>query len=1280
MTNPSRRGQREYTSPTLSSKNTRHGAVNQAVVMSFPIVGIGASAGGLEAISELLAALPSPNGMAFVIVQHLGPDHESLLTELLAKRTGMPVTQAAEGIVIESEHVYVIPPNTTLTISNQRLHLATRPSAPARHMPADALLKSLAADRGDASIGVILSGGDSDGALGIEAVKHEGGITFAQEPAQARFASMPRSAIETGCVDFVLPAREIARELVRLVRHPFLRAVSQPAPQTESEEAGPNIGTREEEHLRRVFRRLRAAHGADFTHYKRSTLRRRMGRRMALQKIDDAAEYVALIERDPAEAATLYQDFLIRVTGFFRDPDSFEGLRQRVFPSLTEGRSAKNPIRIWVPGCATGEEVYSIAMTLVEYLGERHMPEAIQIFGTDLSETAIEKARAGVYLDNIAQEVSSQRLARFFVKQDDHYRIAKSIRDLCIFARQDVTRDPPFSRLDLVSCRNLLIYLDTIAQRRVMQVFHYALHPQGYLMLGPSESVGQAADLFELTDKHLRIYIRKSVPLGAGIELGGRAGVPYSRPREVAEEDGAALEADSTQREADRLLLARFAPASLLVDEALNILQFRGETGPYLEHASGPPSLNLHRVARPELLVEIAPAIRQARESGAEVRREGLCVDERRDIAIEVIPLRRMSAERCYLILFEDGTRRPSGRRTPTASASALPESEKDRRLGQLEREVASIRDYLQATMEEHEAVKEELKSAHEEVLSANEEFQSTNEELETSKEELQSANEELTTTNDELRNRNRELAVLNAELEKARAASERAREYADEIIETVSQPLVVLESGLKIARVNRAYCCDFGVGREETEGRLLYEVGNGQWNVAQLREKLDAVLARGSPMIQCDLEVSTGFPTTGRRSLSLSARKIPGHGERADLILLAIEDVTDRNARRNTLIEESRHKDEFLAMLAHELRNPLAPIVHALQLLRPLTTDPAAARLNAMIERQSRRLVRLVDDLLDVARISRGVITLRRERVDLYAVTRQTAEASRARMEERHQELSLSLPARPMIVDGDPMRLEQVIANLLDNAAKYTEPGGTIRLALAQEGNEVVLSVKDSGIGLAPEMLESIFEPFTQADRALSRSSGGLGLGLSVVRRLLELHGGRIEARSAGLGQGSEFIVRLPLAAANPAGPQSEQGSAVPSEKPGARHRVLIVDDNADAAQTLALLVSNWGHEVAVARDGQEALDKAGTLEPDVALVDIGLPGMLGYELAQRLRAQPRYRDLLLAAVTGYGRAQDREAAHRAGFDAYLVKPVDIGELQKLLAATRESHNHASD
>ncbi|MGH8218511.1 MAG: chemotaxis protein CheB, partial [Steroidobacteraceae bacterium] len=617
--------------------------------MAFPIVAIGASAGGLEAVSELLAALPSKSGMAYVVVQHLDPGHESLLAELLGKKTAMPVEPVHDGIEIQANHVYVIPPNASLTVNAERLHLAPRVTDRPHH-PADIFFTSLAEARGDTAIGIVLSGGDSDGSLGVQAIKHNGGITFAQEPASARFPNMPNNAIETDCVDFVLRPGDIARELGRLGAHPYLRTA--PGLPTEPGEAA--RVTREEEHLRRVFRRLRTSHGVDFTHYKRSTLRRRLARRMALRKVDEVPDYVAVLEDDPAEVAALYQDFLIRVTGFFRDPDSFEGLAERVFPSVCEGRSSKDPLRIWVPGCATGEEVYSIAMTLVEYLGDRLSPSAIQIFGTDVSEAAIEKARAGYYLDNITEEVSAERLKRFFTKEDSRYRIAKSLRELCIFARQDVTRDPPFSRLDLVSCRNLLIYLDTVIQRRVMQMFHYSLRSQGFLMLGPSESVGAASDLFELIDKHYRLYTRKATSPGAGLDLEP----PVSRSRAPASNDNPVLvEGELAQREADRLLLTQYAPASLLVDEALTILQVRGETGRYLELASGPPSLNLHRIARPELLVEITPAITEARETGSAVRREGLCVDELTDITLQVIPLKTASPERCYLIVFEDASR-----------------------------------------------------------------------------------------------------------------------------------------------------------------------------------------------------------------------------------------------------------------------------------------------------------------------------------------------------------------------------------------------------------------------------------------------------------------------------------------------------------------------------------------------------------------------------------------------------------------------------------------------
>lgn len=681
--------------------------------------------------------------------------------------------------------------------------------------------------------------------------------------------------------------------------------------------------------------------------------------------------------------------------------------------------------------------------------------------------------------------------------------------------------------------------------------------------------------------------------------------------------------------------------------------------------------MNLQRVVRPELLVDLSAAIQEARETGARTRREGLRVGDRYQIAIDVVPLKQHSPERCYLILFEDGSRQPNAARAQPVPTSALPESEKDRRLAQSDREMASVRDYLQATLEEHEAVKEELKSAHEEVLSANEEFQSTNEELETAKEELQSANEELTTTNDELRNRNRELGQLNINLEKARESAEHARAYADIIVESMREPLLVLDGDLKIVRANRAFYADFKTRREDTEGCFLYELEAGEWNTLRLREKLHAVLTRNELMNDCEVELT--LPHSGRRLMALSARQIPAADEHGQLILLALEDITERTANTDTLRETSRRKDEFLAMLAHELRNPLTPIRHAIHLLRHPRPDQSATHLYDMIDRQTVRLVRLVDELLDVARITRGLIELKRETLDLGVLVQHAAEASRVRIEERGHTLSLNVLETGLLLDGDPVRLEQVVSNLLENAAKYTEPGGQITLTLARLNGEAILSVRDTGIGLEPAVLERIFDVFTQIDNSLVRSGGGLGLGLAVVRRVLELHGGHIEARSTGLGQGSEFIVRLPVLSAEanlpPAAVDRQPKAASVTSR---ARRVLIIDDNADSAEALALLTQSWGHQVAVAHDGPGALALAESFAPESVLVDIGLPGMDGYEVARRLREQTRYRDLVLVALTGYGREEDRSAARAAGFDDHLVKPAEIEALEGVLAHGR--------
>ena len=1230
--------------------------------MRSAIIGIGASAGGLEAISELLSALPSRPGAAVLVVQHLDRTHDSLLTDILRRKTSMPVVHAADGVAPLADHVYVIPPNVTLTVERGLLVLAPRAPGPEVHKPVDALFRSLAEDCGEAAVGVVLSGADSDGTDGIQAIKQAGGITFAQSPESARVPSMPRSAIDTGCVDFVMPPHAIANELVRLASHPYLQPVM-----VDDVDDG---DVADAETMRRVFRRVRAAHGVDFARYKSSTLRRRLARRMAVQKIDSLSEYTDFLENDATETAALYQDFLIRVTSFFRDPDSFRALTEQVFPQITAGRSHKEPIRIWVPGCATGEEVYSIAIALIESMGESAPAAGVQIFGTDVSEPAIEKCRAGIYSDAIALDVSPERLQRFFVKQDSSYVIARSIRDLCVFARHDITRDPPYSRLDLVSCRNLLIYLGPGSQNRVMQVFRYALRPHGYLLLGPAESVGHGEEYFEAVDKQHRLFRPRASVSGSTASLaldrdGGGAAVA-SRPN-VQRGEPDFIESDAVQRQADRILLARYAPAGILVDESMNILQFRGHTAPYLAPASGPPSLNLMRIARPELLVSLPRVLQEARQGGKAVRRTGIAIEGVGNIDMEVMPVAQAGGVACFLILLENQDTPHTSRRDERLPPKALSDSEKDQHIAQVERENFELREFLQATMEQHEAAREELKSAHEEVLSANEEFQSTNEELETSKEELQSANEELTTTNEELLERNRLLAVLNTELEKARSASERARAYADGIVETVHEPLVVLDGDLKVLRVNRAFCDEFSIKPEALEGHSLDVVSKALWEES-LNEKLSAILAAG-PVLR-DFEVVYNDPRLGTRLLALNGRKISGITDRGELILLGIEDVTETRRWTDSLREGSRRKDEFLAMLAHELRNPLGAITHAIHVLR-LGAPEHVSSMHEMIERQTRRLVRLVNDLLDVARVSRGLIELRRQQIDLRQIVRDAAEAARGRLERQQHVLTLSVPDFAVNVEADPVRMEQVVANLLENAIKYTPPGGRLSLALSEEGSEGVVRMADNGIGIASENLRQIFDLFTQVDTAHTRGAGGLGLGLTLVRRVLELHGGRIEACSEGLGKGSEFIARIPLTSARVQRVTADEAKPQPDLEPVAvqPRRVLIVDDSADTSTVMTLMFEYWGHTVKAADTGAAALELLETFKPEVAFIDIGLPDMDGYQLARRVREMTGRGTVRLIALTGYGTAADRQRAMEAGFDEHIVKPVGADRLAKLLS-----------
>src|ERR1700722_5373688 len=623
----------------------------QSVAVHFPVVGIGASAGGLEAATIFLKELSTHLGMAYVLVLHLDPARESKVAEILARTTLLPVVQATDGMRVAPDHVYVIPPNCEMTIEHWVLHLRNRDPQRIANTTIDTFLRSLAVAHGSDAIAVILSGTASDGTLGVAAIKGESGITFAQEPSSAKYDGMPASAIASGCIDFILTPAGIAKEIARIRHHPYIADRLNP-------EAQP-VG--DDNDLEQIFRLLRRTTTVDFTGYKSPTIGRRIQRRMALQKIDAMKDYANLLHRDRSELDALYQDLLINVTSFFRNPEAFGALRQIVYPPILQARtSGSGPIRIWVPGCSTGEEAYSHAISIVEFLGDERADIPLQVFGTDLSESAIQRARAGVYKENIEADITPARLRRYFYKADGGYQIKKSIRDLCIFSTQNVFNDPPFSRMDLVSCRNVMIYLNQSLQKRVIPIFHYALNPTGFLMLGSTEGLlGSGSELFEMTDKKQKIFRKRlvSAPVAFGFSVG--------KPEHATSDEKTATPSKSPeiqkirmelQREADRLLLARYVPPAVLINEHLEILQTRGRTASFLELPSGKASLNLLKMARPGLLFELQGAIDEARKQGFEAIRPRVRVDDEKikTVTIRVVPFKvPTQTQHSFLIVFE---------------------------------------------------------------------------------------------------------------------------------------------------------------------------------------------------------------------------------------------------------------------------------------------------------------------------------------------------------------------------------------------------------------------------------------------------------------------------------------------------------------------------------------------------------------------------------------------------------------------------------------------------
>ena len=782
--------------------------------MTFPIVGVGASAGGIEAATALLQSLPEQPGFAVVIVQHQERKRAGGLPQVLSRVTSLPVIEARDGEAVRPNHVYISPPFADVTITGGVLHLGMPQTRAA--MPIDLFFENLAEDQGSRAIGVILSGTASDGTLGAKAIKAEGGITFAQDES-ARFDGMPRAAIAAGSIDFVLPPDKIADELVRIAQHAYVSGGA--------DGASGRLSTAD---LTKIFTLLNASHDVDFTHYKPATLERRVRRRMVVHRAETINEYLDYIRENPKELELLYSDMLIRVTGFFRDPEVFEMLKSEIIPELVARREANAPLRVWVPGCATGEEVYSLAIAFLEVTGDC----PVQIFGTDISEAAIDRARSGVYPESAVTDVSAERLRNFFTPLDGGVRVTQRVRDCTVFARQDLTKDPPFSKLNMISCRNVLIYLGAVLQRRIMSIFHYALRNDGILLLGSSEAMNSYGDLFEVVDRRFKLYRKRPVVNQRLSAASFVTRVPRTQHLVPQFIDAEAVTATGVLREADRVLLSRFCPPGVIINENLEIVQFRGRTSPYLEPAPGTATFNLLKMAREGLLAEVHTAVNTARRKEIPVRRAGVRVktnDHTIVIDLEVIPFVAGGSDRYYAVVFEPAPLPLPGRPSKAKAKGAGNEEKQD--VTRLRRELEATRDYLQSIIEEQEAMNEELRSANEEIQSSNEELQSTNEELETAKEELQSSNEELITLNEELENRNDELALVNSDL--------------SNLLTSIEVGVVMLDANMRIRRANTAAQRLLGllptdVGRPVTDMKTTLMIEQLEQMIASVIDNLE--------------------------------------------------------------------------------------------------------------------------------------------------------------------------------------------------------------------------------------------------------------------------------------------------------------------------------------------------------------------------------------------------------------------------------------------------------
>ena len=1344
--------------------------------LDFPVVGIGASAGGLQALLQFFEQVQPASGMAFVIILHLSPEHESNVAAILQRVTAMPVLQVAEPVAIEADHVYVIPPNHDLAMSDGHLRLCSPTRMSGKPIAIDLFFRSLAEAHEERAVAIVLSGTGADGAAGLARVKERGGVTLCQAFEDAQYRDMPRAAVATGMVDFVLPAAGMPQHLVELWRNAsriHLPKSDADAPLRVLEERDADDSKRSKEALRDIMALLRKYSKNDFRHYKQATVLRRIERRLQVNALPDLPSYREYLREHPEEAQPLLKDMLISVTNFFRDPQAFEALAHEALPSLLQSRAPNEPVRVWVVGCATGEEAYSITMLLREQMELHQCTAELQVFASDIDEKAINFGRNALYPSSITTDVSPERLEKFFTREQDRYRVTKAIREKVLFALHNVLRDPPFSRLDLICCRNLLIYLDRQAQRQVLEIFRFALKSQGLLFLGSSESVDAGNHFFVPVDKKNRIYKTNphaQVPLHAPVTL--------SLPRLSI----GATQKDQSRHDASPASFARLhrkfieemVSPSVLVDEQHNIMHLSEGVGKFLLPASGKPSLNLMTNVPPEVSTELRTALFQALHSSSTIQTDPIKVQRSGQQVLVQLSVRAFgkagSDSALLLVMFEDVSEK----------VPSLPPQSTDpvhaQVIRQLENDIRQLKENLQLTVEQAQTSTEEFKASNEELQAINEELRSATEELETSKEELQSINEELTTVNFELKFKVDETSKINDDLQNLIISTDIATIFVDRslhikrftpqattifnlIASDIERPLSDITHKLDygsladdaaamlktLTLVERSVRSSDGrhylmrlrpyrTLEDRIDGAVLTFVDVTALHQAEEKVRLGEERLRIAAETTKDYAILTIDEHGLVTSWNLGAQRIFGYREKEILgqhfsVIYTPEDralgapeqelrsareegrSTDerwhlrkdgstffcsgvvtrldgpvggyakiaRDMTESKNLETSREellamekqanelKDQFLAVMSHELKHPLNLIQVNAELLisQPEVRElPAVARAGETIRLAVASQTKIIDDLLDLSRAQTGKLTLRLAPTDLNELTSAITAAARDKAAEKGQSLQFECPEEKVIALCDRVRTEQIYWNLINNAIKFTPPGGHISVTLERDGNFSKFTVTDNGQGIAPDFLPQVFGLFVQAPDRSPDANSGLGVGLTLVRDLTVAQGGKVLADSKGLGQGASFSVWIPLAKTRP----QEKKAPEPAGNLNGM-KILAVDDMIDLLEPFAALLSLEGAEVDLATSGQQALQMLDAKPYDLMISDIGMPQMDGYELIREIRKCPALAGLKTIALSGYGRQVDAVRALQSGYSAHLSKPATVAYICQTIA-----------